>query len=108
MPVNKHNIYTRPALQGTTYLADQRLTVDDTSGGVTFTDYTASYVDTVELDVQDADVMVTFDDSAPTTSNGHRLQVGTKCTWSVARFNVAKFIRATSTNGTVHASPSMI
>lgn len=101
-------LYTKPAISGSTYLADQRLTVDATAGGKQFSAYTQSYVNTVEWDVQDADVMVTFDDSAPTTSNGHRLRVGQCGTWSAARFNAAKFIRATATDGTVHASPSSI
>lgn len=101
-------LYTKPAISGTTYLADQRLTVDDTSGGVSFTDYTETYVDTVELDVQTAAVMCTFDDSAPTTTNGHQLNPGEKFTWSKARFNAAKFIRLTSTSGVIHASPSSI
>lgn len=101
-------LYSRPAISGTTYLADQRLTVDDTAGGVTFTDYDQTYVDTVELDVQTAAVMCTFDDSAPTTTNGHQLNPGEKYTWSRARFNAAKFIRLTGTSGVIHASPSSI
>lgn len=105
---NINNTYTKPAISGTTYVADQRLTVDDTAGGVTFTDYTETYVDTVDWDVQTADVMVTFDDSAPTTTNGHRLYAGQHGTWSKARFNAAKFIRATSTSAVIHASPSSI
>lgn len=108
MTVNKNNIYTRPALQGTTYLADQRLTVDATAGGVQFTAYTQTYVDTVELDVQDADVMVTFDGSAPTSINGHRLYAGNRMTWGVARFNAAKFIRQGATSAAIQASPSSI
>jgi hypothetical protein len=101
-------LYTKPAQKSGTFLADQRLTVDSTVGGVAFTDYAEDYVQTVEWDVQTADVMVTFDDSAPTTTNGHRLYAGQHGTWSAARFNAAKFIRATSTNATIHASPSSI
>jgi hypothetical protein len=101
-------LYTKPAQQNGTYVADQRLTVDSTAGGVQFTPYAQTYVDTVELDVQTAAVMVTFDDSAPTTTNGHQLNAGEKFTWSKARFNAAKFIRLTATSGVVHASPSSI
>ena len=101
-------LYTKPAISGTTFVADQRLTVDATAGGVTFTDYTETYVVTVDLDVQTADVMCTFDDSAPTTTNGHRLYAGTAHTWSRDRFNAAKFIRATATSAEIHASPSSI
>lgn len=106
--VNLNNLYTKPSTQSGTPLADQRLTVDNTVGGVQFTPYTATYVQTVELDVQDANVYCTFDSSAPTTSNGHLLYAGEKMTWSVARFNAAKFIRAGSTSAAIHASPSMI
>jgi hypothetical protein len=61
---------------------DQRLTVDSTSGGVQFSAFNAS-ADYVAWDVQDADIMVTFDGSAPTSTNGHRLYVGQTGTWSV-------------------------
>lgn len=105
---NVNNIYTKPAQKNGTYVADQRLTVDDTAGGVAFTDYTQDYVQTVELDVQTAAVMCTFDDSAPTTTNGHQLNAGEKYTWSKDRFNAAKFIRLTGTSGVIHASPSSI
>ena len=108
MSTNINNLYTKPAISGTTYLADQRLTVDGTSGGLQFTSYTATYVDVVDLDVQTADVMATFDDSAPTTTNGHRLYAGMAYSWSVARCNAAKFIAATATSGLIHASPSSI
>jgi len=109
MPMDITNpLYTKPAISNGTYLADQRLTVDNTAGGVTFTDYTETYVQVVDIDVQDADVMVTFDDSAPTSTNGHRLYAGTAYSWSVARFNAAKFIRQGSTNAAIHASPSSI
>ena len=101
-------LYTRPAIFDGTLLADQRLTVDSTSGGLQFTAYTQAYVVTVEIDVQTADVMVTFDGSAPTTTNGHRLYQGQCCSWSSARFNGAKFIAATATSAAVHASPSSI
>lgn len=103
---NKNNLYTKPAQSSGTLLADQRLTVS--SVAIQFTAYTQSYVDTVELDVQDADVMVVFDGSTPTSTNGHRLYVGDKLTWSKDRFNQAKFIRQGSVDGTVHASPSAI
>lgn len=102
-------LYTRPAKDNTnTPIADQRLTVDATAGGVQFTPYTQNAVQTVELDIQTAAVMCTFDNSAPTTTNGHQLNPGEKMTWSVARFNAAKFIRLTATSGVIQASPSSI
>ncbi len=107
MSVNLKNIFSSPAKTNGTYITDQRLTIDDTVGGVTFTDITDPNVTSVELDLQTAAVMCTFDDSAPTTTNGHQLNPGEKYTWSVARFNTAKFIRLTATSGVMHASPSM-
>ena len=93
------NLYPSP----TPGVNDQRLTVDDTSGGVqlaTLSDSTKY----VWLDVQDADCFVTFDGSAPTTSNGHKLDAGEKYIWSKATARSAKFIRATVTSAIVHAS----
>jgi len=98
------NLYPVPAINAGTAVADQRLTVDDTAGGVTFTDYTQAEANLVVLDIQTADVMCTFDDSAPTTTNGHRLYATFHYTWNVATFNAAKFIRATATSGVIQAS----
>ena len=84
-------------------VADQRLTVDSTVGGVqfsTFSDTTTMIV----LDVQDADVMCTFDGSAPTTTNGHRLYSGSHYTWSTAAAQQAKFIRQGATSAAIQAS----
>ena len=63
---------------------DHRLTVDATAGGVQFsqsskddnTDAFDSLTKYIAFDVQDADVFMTFDGSAPTTSNGHKLFAG--------------------------------
>lgn len=107
MSYNLNNIYTKPAIDNTNSpVADQRLTVDATVGGVQFTAYTQSSVALVDLDIQDADVMVTFDGSAPTATNGHRLYTGSSYTWAVARFNAAKFIRQGATSAAVQASAS--
>lgn len=107
MSYDLNNLYTKPAIDNTnTPVADQRLTVDATVGGLQFTAYDTRVVALVDLDVQDADVMVTFDNSAPTSTNGHRLYVGNSYTWATARFNAAKFIRQGSTSGTIQASPS--
>ena len=82
--------------------ADERLTVADTAIALT-----ASFdPDTTHilLDIQTAAVMVTFDGSNPTTSNGHYLEVGTREVWPVTMAEAAKFIRATSTSAAVHVS----
>jgi hypothetical protein len=82
---------------------DQRLTVDSTAGGVQLSAFDAS-ADYVVWDVQTADVMVTFDGSAPTTTNGHQLRVGQCGTWSVATATAMKAIRLTGTSGVIHAT----
>lgn len=83
---------------------DQRLTVDSTAAGVQFVDSYNSKSKFVIVDVQDADVMMTIDGSAPTSSNGHRLNVGEKYEWSLQWVRAAKFIRQGSTSGTLHLS----
>lgn len=103
MAYNLNNIYPKPAWSAGSSVADQRLSVDNTVGGVQFSAFNAS-TDLVVLDVQTADVMVTFDSSAPTTTNGHRLYAGTTYTWSRAAATAAKFIRATATTAAIHAS----
>ena len=100
---NLNNIFPKPAWYRGSAVADQRLTVDSTVGGVqfsTFSDTTTMIV----LDVQDADVMCTFDGSAPTTTNGHRLYSGSHYTWSTAAAQQAKFIRQGATSAAVQAS----
>jgi hypothetical protein len=110
MTPNINNLYTRPARNNAgALLAGQQLTVDATAGGVSITTpYTQSYVQTVEWDVQDADVYVTFDGTTPSATNGHWLRVGQSGTWSVARTSAAKFIRVTGTSGVIQFSPSSI
>jgi hypothetical protein len=82
---------------------DQALAVDATSGGVQFSAF-SSACKYVVLDVQTADVRVTYDDSAPTTTNGHILFAGRSYTWAVETAKAAKFIRDGSTDATIHAS----
>lgn len=82
---------------------DQRLTVDSTAGGVQFSAF-SSAANYVMWDVQDADVMATFDGSAPTTTNGHRLRVGQCGTWSVPMATAMKAIRQGGTSGVIHAT----
>jgi hypothetical protein len=100
---NLNNIFPKPAWYRGSAVADQRLTVDNTVGGVqfsTFSDTTTMIV----LDVQDADVMCTFDNSAPTATNGHRLYSGSHYTWSTAAAQQAKFIRQGATSAAIQAS----
>lgn len=114
MSFNLNNLYTRPAIRNGTLLLDTRLTVDSTAGGVQFAsafftqDTTGNDFVLVDLDVQDADVYCTFDNSAPTTSNGHLLKQNSGYTWSKARAQAAKFIRAGGTDAKIQASPSSV
>ena len=93
------NLYPAP----TPGVADQTLTVDSTAGGVQFSAFN-SLTKFVVLDVQVADVRVTYDGSAPTTTNGHILFAGRSYTWSKAAAVAAKFIEDTTTDATIHAS----
>ena len=58
----------------------------------------------IVLDVQEADVRVTYDGVAPTSSVGHILYAGRSYTWAVETARVAKFIRDGSTSAKIHAS----
>ena len=100
---NLNNIFPKPAYYRSNPVADQRLTVDATAGGVQFAAFN-DITNMIVLDVQDADVMCTFDGSAPTSTNGHRLYSGSQYTWSTAASAAAKFIRQGSTNAAIHAS----
>ena len=102
------NLYPIPSGTGN----DHRLTVDATAGGVQFsqsskddnTDAFDSLTKYIAFDVQDADVFMTFDGSAPTTSNGHKLFAGRSYTFSKEAAVKAKFIRAGGTSAKIHAS----
>ena len=58
----------------------------------------------IVLDVQLADVRVTYDGSAPTSTNGHILFAGRSYTWSKQAAVAAKFIRDGSVSASIHAS----
>tara|TARA_R110002072_G_scaffold220939_1_gene378180 strand:- start:841 stop:1155 length:315 start_codon:yes stop_codon:yes gene_type:complete len=93
------NLYPKPTPGAT----DQALSVDATAGGVQFSAFN-SLTKYVVLDVQGADVRVTYDDSAPTTTNGHILYAGRSYTWSKQAAVAAKFIRDTSVTAGIFAS----
>ena len=58
----------------------------------------------IVLDVQTADVRVTYDGDAATTSNGHLLFAGRSYTWSKDTAEKAQFIKNGTTNGIIQAS----
>jgi hypothetical protein len=93
------NLYPKPVAGHT----DQTLTVDDTAGGKQFGAFSAN-CKYVVLDVQIADVRVTYDDSPPTSSNGHILFAGRSYTWAVETARAAKFIEDSTTDAKIHAS----
>lgn len=84
--------------------SDQRLTVSSTAVSFASTFYNEN-TKFVFVDVQGADVMVTFDGSTPTASNGHLFKSGYMDFWSARRADAAKMIRSASTDASVHASP---
>ena len=100
---NLNNIFPKPAWYRGSAVADQRLTVDSTVGGVQFSTF-GDTTTMIVLDVQDADVMCTFDGSAPTTTNGHRLYNGSHYTWATAAAQQAKFIRQGAASAAIQAS----
>jgi hypothetical protein len=102
MSYNSRNLYPNPAWADSAAVADQRLTVADTA--IAFATAFNASTDFVVLDVQGADVMCTFDGSAPTTTNGHRLYDGTHYTWSKGTAAQAQFIRQAGVSATIHAS----
>jgi hypothetical protein len=106
MHVITNAIWPKPSIINNTAVADQRLTVSNTA--LAFATTFNAITQLVVLDVQNADVMCTFDGSDPTTTNGHRLYSGTAYTWSKAMAQSAKFIRQASTDAAIHASEFQI
>jgi hypothetical protein len=96
-PLDPHNLVPNSTE------ADQALTVDATAGGVQFA---AFHADTthVEWDCQTAQIRVTFDNSAPTATNGHLIEIGATGIWPKAKASAAKFIRTGGVSGVLHAS----
>jgi len=108
---NINNLYTKPAILNNTVFSGYPLTVDATAGGVQLNPLLFSQNDQfviVDLDVQTADVYVTYDGSTPAAGNGHILKAGNYYQWSRARAKAAKFIRVGSTSATIYASPSQV
>ena len=92
------NLYPKP----TSGVSDQTLAVADSAVqfGTAFNSLTRYIV----LDVQLADVRVTYDGSAPTSTNGHILFAGRSYTWSKQAAVAAKFIRDGSVSASIQAS----
>lgn len=81
---------------------DERLAVSSTAVALASGSWSAN-TRVVMIDVQTYNVMVTFDGSTPTASNGHDLIAGEKYTFHREMAKAAKFIRKTS-DAVVHAT----
>jgi hypothetical protein len=81
---------------------DERLAVSSSSvslASASWSDNTRAVI----IDVQTANVMVTFDGSTPSATNGHDLIAGEKYTFHREMAKAAKFIRKTN-DAVVHAT----
>jgi hypothetical protein len=81
---------------------DERLAVSSSSVSLASASWSAN-TRAVIIDVQAHHVMVTFDGSTPSATNGHDLIAGEKYTFHREMAKAAKFIRKTS-DAVVHAT----
>lgn len=94
------NLYPTPTGE-----TDERLTVSTSVVSLTC-DWTPSKTKYVLIDIQGADVMVTFDGSSPSSSNGHQFKkLADPFIWHRDTARVAKFIRSASTDAAIQATP---
>lgn len=94
------NLYPSPTGE-----ADERLAVSTAAVSLTAA-WTESKTKYVLIDVQGDDVMVTFDGSAPTSTNGHLFKKSTPpFLWHKNTARLAKFIRSASTDASIQATP---
>ena len=103
MPYNLNNILPRPTHAASAAVAGQALTVTSTAATSFATTFNAS-TDCVLLDIQVANVWVTFDGTTPATGVALILAQGEKYTWSKAAAQQAKFVATTTTNAIIYAS----
>jgi len=83
---------------------DQRLTVDNTVGGVPFGAFPPGTTH-VLVTTEAADARYTLDTSAPTTTNGVYLASGKERVWHIAMVLALKAIRTGAISAVWHASP---
>ncbi len=111
---NQHVAFPKRAmaLTGNSATASQALVVSTVA--VSAVGYSGSSVvgnnSVVCFDVQTSNVRVRWDGTAPTSTVGHLLYVGSAYTWDVDQFNAAQFIRDTtaSADATIFSSPFQI
>lgn len=102
MTSNVPNLYPSP----TKGLLDEALAVDATAGGVQLTasGWTPGNCQYVAWQCQTNSMCVTFDGSAPTSSNGFILTANQSGIWTYSTAKAAKFIRV-SADGVLFAQP---
>ena len=94
------NLYPSPTGE-----ADERLSVSTAAVSLT-NSWSSSKTKYLLIDIQGDDVMVTFDGSTPTSTNGHLFKKLTPpFFWNKSTALAARFIRAASTDASVHATP---
>jgi hypothetical protein len=94
------NLYPTPTGE-----TDERLAVSTAVVSLTNA-WSSSKTKYVLIDIQGDDVMVTFDGSAPSSTNGHLYKkLSDPFIWNKSTALAAKFIRAGATNASVHATP---
>ncbi len=103
MTNNISNIYPKPS----SGVVDERLAVSSTVVTLAASGWDVTNTKQVLWDVQTNDIMVTFDGSDPSASNGHRLYVGQSGTWSLQLAKAARFIRQ-SADAVFQATPTTV
>ena len=95
------NLYPKPT-PGVS--AMEMLDVDSTSVQHSFATSYNRLTRYIVLDVQDADVYVTYTGETPSASVGHKLYAGRSYTWSKKAAENAKFLRTGSTDAVIAAT----
>ena len=94
------NLYPSPTGE-----ADERLAVSSTAVALANA-WSASKTKYLLIDIQGDDVMVTFDGSNPSSTNGHLFKKLTPpFLWNKNTAMAAKFIRSAATDASVQATP---
>lgn len=95
------NLYPKPT--NSTTMERLQVTASSGSTGNSFQTTYSSNTKYIVLDVQDADVLVSYTGD-PTTALGHRLYAGRSYTWSKVAAEKAKFVKASTTTANIHAT----
>lgn len=95
------NLYPKPT-DGTT-MERLQVTAATSETGNSFQTSYSSLTKYIVLDIQDADVLVSYTGD-PTSVLGHRLYSGRSYTWSKAAAKKAKFIKAGTTAANIYAT----